>query len=99
MHLKLDTGCAEIVGVYSPCQANSPVAITIPASGTAWKNPTGNLIQIFMTGGTVSVVSVARNGVSMGLGDLLGANPLLGPWDSITWTYVLAPTAFYIELI
>jgi enamine deaminase RidA (YjgF/YER057c/UK114 family) len=69
---------------------NSPVAITtptMPPSGTQVLNSTGVPVTVYVSGGTVSQISV--NGVVTGL--ISGAFPLK-PNEGITITYSAAPT-------
>lgn len=67
---------------------------SLPASGTAYSNTTGQVVEVTINGGAVSLVQ--RNGV--GLFTNTGVTVILEPGDSITVTYSSAPGWIWMPL-
>jgi len=75
-----------------------PTTPTVPASGTAQQNTNPYPVNVYLYGGTVTVIDYTRNGTAYtvfsnasGLA-LSGQVYKLNPSDSITVTYSAAPT-------
>lgn len=71
---------------------STPIAVTPPASATAYTNNTNAPQQLFFAGGTVT--SIAVNGVATGL---TSGVFILNPADALTPTYSVAPTTFAVQ--
>lgn len=67
---------------------------SLPASGTAYSNTTGQVVEVTINGGAVSLVQ--RNGV--GLFTNTGVTVILEPGDSISVTYSAAPGWIWMPL-
>lgn len=72
--------------------SSTPVAVTPPASASAYTNNTNSPQQVFFAGGTVSAITV--NGVATGL---TSGVFILNPGDTLTPTYTVAPTTFTVQ--
>ena len=73
---------------------NTSVATpSVPASGTAQTNDTGHTVNVYLYGGTVTVIDYTPSGgSSTQVGTSGPATVRLNPGDSITLTYSAAPT-------
>jgi hypothetical protein len=67
----------------------APTVVTVPASGTAYTPSTTVNTELFISGGTVTVVAI--NGVNVGL---LSGHVYMKKNDTITFTYTVAPTVY-----
>lgn len=68
-------------------------APAVPASGTALTNPTGRDAIVYVTGGTVTGISVAGGATGM-----TGGAIYVPAWQTITLTYSVAPSWAWIAL-
>ena len=79
----------SLVSNYAP----TPTTPTVPASGTAQSNTNPYPVNVYLYGGTVTVIDYTPNGGSATqVGTAGPATVRLNPGDSITLTYSAAPT-------
>lgn len=69
-------------------------AVAVPGSGLPYTNVTGNRQTVAVFGGTLTSVTITRNGTTQGV-DVSTRNWLLEPQDAITVSYSVAPTSMY----
>ena len=67
--------------------------ITVPATGVGYTAPVKSTIWSVV--GTVTAITITRGGVVWTTGVLAGPIPV-SAGDVVTWTYTVAPTAFYL---
>lgn len=77
--------------------AGAIAAVAVPASGTPYTNAAKTAVQYLIYGGTVTVISVTRAGVtvdvlSQAAAAVAGLAFTLAPGDEFTVTYTAAPT-------
>ena len=65
----------------------------LPASGVAFTNTNGWAVEVIISGGTVT--QIAKNGVNTGL---TSGSFIVGPGETLTPTYSVAPTALFFGL-
>lgn len=83
------------VGVWLEAPTINNVSTpSVPASGTAYTNTTGQVVEVTMNAGSVSLVQ--RNGV--GLFTHSDVTVILEPGDTITLTYASAPGWIWMPL-
>jgi len=87
------------VRVYNPQLrrvgfTGTPVAVTPPASTVAYTNTSGGPQQVVVGGGTVS--AIAQNGVALGV---TAGTFFLDPGETLTPTYTVAPTSFFVKQV
>ena len=85
---------ASGVSGYSNVAANSP---TVGSSPFTYTNSSHGLQQISMTGGTLSNMTINRNGNSSAIG-VTSNTVLVVPGDSVTITHSAAPTLLVLQL-
>jgi len=73
-------------------QSSAATAVSYPGSGTAYTNNTSFLQTVTISGGTVTVITLSRGGVT----GLTSGQFLLAPGDSITCTSSGNPTVFNV---
>ena len=79
----------------SSAAATTPVLGASPATYT---NTTSGIQEVSIVGGTVSIITQTRAGVPQTLSPQT-TTVLLGPGDSITITYTVAPTLVATQII
>jgi len=70
-----------------------PSSASIPASAVAYTNTTGAPGTLYIGGGTITAITIARQGTQFATGQTAGAFRLAQN-DSVTMTYAVAPTTF-----
>lgn len=84
---------APLAGPSLPYAGGSQVqTLTVPASGVAWQNTLPNVVDVFVSGGTVTAVEFSRDGttwLSVAVG--VPAVVTLNPGDSYRVTHSAAP--------
>ena len=83
-----------IAGMRQP-QTTAVVAVTPGASPYIYTNSSQFVQQVTISGGTISIISLSRGGVT---GENTGTY-LLCPGDSVTVTYSVVPTVFNVANI
>jgi len=81
-----------LAGLLRGPQTSAAVATTYPGSGTAYTNPGPFFQTVTISGGTVTVITLSRGGVT---GQTSGQF-LLAPGDSITCTSSGNPTVYNV---
>ena len=76
---------------YAAQQTSAP--FVLPASGVAFTNTLGFAVEVIISGGTVT--QIAKNGVNTGL---TSGTFIVGPGETLTPTYSVAPTALFFGL-
>jgi hypothetical protein len=75
-----------------PAWALPPRAVAVGASPFTIQNTTGQLVDLIVTGGTVSAIDFSRDNVTFyGVGQTAGVF-CLSPYDYLRVTYIAAPT-------
>lgn len=74
------------------CVAGSG-SVTLGASPASFVAPTAGVL--YLSGGTVTALSLVRGGVSLAIG-ILGGSVRMRRRDSATITYLVAPTAVWV---
>jgi hypothetical protein len=69
-----------------------PFIVSPTGSPFTWQNPLNQQAMIVVSGGTLSAITVSRNGGSFNTLALLSGPALLAPGDSIRITYVVSPS-------
>lgn len=79
---------------YSPSAPVTPgrSVITVAASPFVYRNQTGKLQAVAVAAGTVSAVSISRDGVTYDVTGLTNGQFVLGNGDFLKVTYTVAPT-------
>lgn len=91
------TGSAVRVRVYAPtlrvvsAGGYQPTQPTAGASPYTYTNTTGSPVMLYVSGGTVSAITIARQGTALTTGFTSGAFRLAQN-DSVTITYTVIPT-------
>lgn len=83
----------ENLGLTLPSQ-QSPLGITVGASVFDYVAPAQGLV--ILTGGTVTVISIGRNGVFTTTGLIVGVFPVSRK-DTVRVTYSVIPTMTFIR--
>ena len=76
------------IGAFSPTVTSSPFVYT---------NTSYGLQQVSMSGGALSNMTITRSGAASGIG-LTSNMVILGPTDSVTIIYTVAPVMLVIQL-
>lgn len=88
-------GQSARVRMYAPSlrvvSSPQPSQPTIGASPATYSNTTGAPVMLYVAGGTVSAITLARQGAALTTGATSGAFQL-SQGDSVTITYTVAPT-------
>lgn len=88
-------GQSARVRMYAPSlrvvSSPQPSQPTIGASPATYTNSTGSPVMLYVAGGTVSAITLARQGAALTTGATSGAFQL-AQGDSVTITYTVAPT-------
>jgi lysophospholipase L1-like esterase len=88
-------GQSARVRMYAPSlrvvSSPQPTQPTIAASPATYTNTTGAPLMLYVAGGTVSAITLARQGTALTTGFTSGAFQL-AQGDSVTITYTVAPT-------
>lgn len=79
--------------VERPAQAQLAQAVTVGASVFTYTAPANGTLSI--TGGTVSVITIVRQGVSVATGLILGLVPV-SQFDQVQITYAVLPTVVFL---
>ena len=80
------------LGVVGTDQATLPFAITPPGSVVAYQNATGFPLDVIVSGGTVTLIELSRDGATWYTIGLIAGLILLSPSDRVRVTYTVAPT-------
>lgn len=75
-----------------PASADASIAVTPGASPYAYKNATNRTQAVFVTGGTVSAITLTRAGSAAIATGATSGWWLVFPGDTLTVTYSVAPT-------
>lgn len=84
--------------------ANALAAVAVPASGSTFKNTQKGALQLLITGGVVSLITLTRGGVTADIFVLAaaaavdGLSVVLLPGDVITCTYTTVPVIYGLPL-
>lgn len=70
----------------------APSGITVGASPFTYQNTSNIHVDVLISGGTVTTISISRDGVNFFAVGLLAGQYRLSPGDSVRVVYVLAPT-------
>jgi len=74
------------------------VTISVGASPFTFTNPETVPINVMVSGGTVTAISLAPDGVNFTAIGLLGGQFHLNPGQSLQATYALAPNMVYLPI-
>ena len=78
--------------------ATAPTTVTATGSPMTWVNTTGGMVQLSISGGTVSNVQIKRLGTTYASGEATGGIVTLDPGDSAIITYSVAPTITALQM-
>jgi hypothetical protein len=78
---------------FGPAQA-----ISVGASPFTWTNSTNTPVNVMVSGGTVTSVSISGDGATFTNIGLLGGQFHLNPGQQIQLVYVLAPTMGFMPV-
>jgi hypothetical protein len=79
-------------GQLAQPQTTATVATTYPGTGVAYTNPGPYMQSITISGGTITVITLSRGGVT----GLTAGQFILAPGDSITCTSSVTPTVYNV---